>query len=182
MSGWIIEVGLAIGATIPTTTFIVGSATQGIIGTNVLGAFNTLADFSDRKQEISTSRTSDRVAGPLITYNAGTATVKLLNRDGALDPYVLEAAGLTAPGVILRIRYQVPAGTIYPVFYGLIDAWDPDATSPTVGMVTVTATDGFVLLNQATDELVSPVGANESVHDRVARVLDAMGWPAGDLR
>jgi hypothetical protein len=179
MSGWIVEVGLAIGATIPTTTFIIGSATQGIIGTNLIGTSNMLADLSDRKQEITVTRSSDRAAGPLITYNAGTATVKLLNMDGALDPYVLEAAGLTAPGVILRLRYMVPSGTIYPVFYGFIDSWDPDATSPTVGVVTVTATDGFVLLNQATDELVSPVGAGETVAARVARVLDAMTWPAG---
>lgn len=181
MSGWIVEVGLATGATIPTTTFIVGSATQGIIGTNLIGAPNTLADLSSRKQEITVTRTSDRTAGQLVTYNAGTATVKLLNMDGALDPYVLEAAGLTAPGVILRLRYHVPSVNIYPVFYGFIDSWDPDATSPEVGMVTITATDGFVLLNQATDELVSPVGAGEGVQARVIRVLDAMNFPA-DMR
>jgi hypothetical protein len=178
VSGWIVEVGLAIGATVPTTTFIIGSASQGIIGTNLIGTANMLADLSDRKQEITVSRTSDRTAGPLITYNAGTATVKLLNMDGALDPYVLEAAGLTGPGVILRLRYMLPSGTIQPVFYGFIDSWDPDATSPLVGIVTITATDGFILLNQATDELVAPVGANETVTARVARVLDAMGWSA----
>lgn len=178
MTGWIVEVGLAIGASIPATTFIVGSATQGIIGTNLIGTANMLADLSSRKQEITVTRTSDRTAGPLITYNAGTATVKLLNMDGALDPYVLELAGLTAPGVILRLRYMVPSGTIYPVFYGFIDSWDPDATSPEVGVVTITATDGFALLNQATDELVSPVGASDAVSARVTRVLDAMGWSA----
>jgi hypothetical protein len=178
VSGWIVEVGLAIGATFPTNVFVIGSATQGIIGTDVLASVNTLADLSSRKQEITVTRTSDRTAGPLITYNAGTATVKLLNMDGALDPYVLEAAGLTGPGVILRLRYQLPSGTIEPVFYGFIDAWDPDATSPLVGIITVTATDGFILLNQATDELVAPVGANESVTARVTRVLDAMNWPA----
>jgi hypothetical protein len=178
VSGWIVEVGLAIGATFPTNVFVVGSATQGIIGTDLLASVNTLADLSSRKQEITVSRTSDRTAGPLISYNAGTATVKLLNMDGALDPYVLEAAGLTGPGVILRLRYQLPSGTIEPVFYGFIDAWDPDATSPLVGIITVTATDGFILLNQSTDELVAPVGANESVTARVTRVLDAMSWPA----
>jgi hypothetical protein len=178
VTGWIVEVGLAIGATVPATTFIIGSATQGIIGTDLIGTPNMLADLSTRKQEITVTRTSDRTAGPLITYNAGTATVKLLNMDGALDPYVIEAAGLTGPGVILRLRYQVPSGTIYPVFYGFIDSWDPDATSPTVGIITITATDGFILLNQATDELGAPVGAGESVTARVTRILDAMGWSA----
>jgi hypothetical protein len=179
--GYLCEFGLAIGGTIPPLTFVIGSASQGIIGTNTLGTFNMLADFSSRLQSIDTQRTSDRANGPLLSYNAGTATVKLLNMDGALDPYVLELAGLTAPGVIMRLRYMDGLGTVYPVYWGYVDAWDPTADSPTVGMVTVTATDGFKLLNQKMDTLVAPVGADEAVSARTTRVLDAMNWPS-DLR
>lgn len=173
----LVDFGLSIGANIPTNVMVLGSATQGIIGTNVIGTFDMLADYSDRVVEISTQRTSNRISGPLVSYNAGTATVKLRNMDGALDPYVLEQAGLTAPGVIMRIRL-VYDGWPYDVFYGYVDSWDPTADAPELGWITVTCTDGFALLNQKLDELVTPVGAGESVQDRVIRIFDAVGWPA----
>lgn len=173
----LVDFGLSIGANIPSGVFIIGSAAQGIIGTNTIGTFSMLADYSDRVVEISTTHTSDRIAGPLVSFNAATATVKLNDLDGALDPYTLETSGLMAPGVVMRIRLQYH-GDMYPIFYGYVDSWDPDAPAPAYGTVTVTATDGFSLLNQKLDELVSPVGAGESVYDRIIRILDAIGWPA----
>lgn len=173
----IVEFGLSIGVGIPTDVFVIGSASQGIIGTNVLGTFDMLADYSGREMSLSVQRTSDRTAGPLVTYNAGTCTLKLLNMDGALDPYVLEQAGLTAPGVIMRIR-KVFGGVIYPIFYGYVDTWNPEAEAPTLGVVTVTGTDGFSLLNTPMGELGAPVGANEAVSARVTRILDDLVWPA----
>jgi hypothetical protein len=174
--GYLVELGLAIGGAIPSGVFVVGSATQGIIGTNTIGTFDMLADYSSRLQSVSTQRSSDRTTRALVAYSAGTATVRLLNLDGDLDPYVLEQAGLTAPGVIMRLRYRADDGTVYPVFWGYVDSWDPLADSPEVGTVTVTATDGFILLNQKLGVLGSPVGANESVQNRATRILDALGY------
>lgn len=173
----VVEFGLAIGAGIPTDVLVIGSATQGIIGTNVIGTFNMLADFSGREMSLSVQRTSDRTAGPLVTYNAGTCTLKMLNIDGSLDPYVLEQQGLTAPGVIMRIR-KWWSGTLYPIFYGYVDSWNPEADAPTLGTITVTATDGLSLLNTPMAELVSPVGAGESSVTRISRILNDLSWPA----
>jgi hypothetical protein len=177
MDGWLVDFGLSVGANIPSTVFVIGSATQGIIGTNLIGTSTMLADYSDRVIGVSTQRTSDRTAGSLVTFNAGTATVKLRNLDGAIDPYVLEQAGLTAPGVVMRIRYRA-GSTVYSVWYGYVDAWNPEAEAPTYGTVTVTATDAFALLNQKLDELLVAVGANQSASTRAHTVLDAIGWPA----
>lgn len=179
--GWLVDFGLAIGASIPSNVMVLGSSTQGIIGTNTIGTFNMLADYSDRVISVSTGRTSDRANGPLRSYNAGTATVVLRDLDGALDPYVLEQQGLTAPGVIMRIRYLDAGGTLYSVFYGYVDSWNPDAPAPTYGTVTVAATDGFKLLGRKMDELVSPIGANQSASTRAQAILDAISWPS-DLR
>lgn len=178
--GWLVDFGLSIGANIPANVFVIGSSTQGLIGTNVLGTTSMLADYSDRVMAVNTARTSDRTTGRLITFNAGTATVKLRNLDGALDPYVLEQAGLTAPGVIMRIRFSY-LGTVYPVWYGYVDSWNPEAEAPTLGTVTVTATDGFGRINRKVDQLGSPVGAGQTAAQRAASILDAISWPA-DMR
>ncbi|HUL99336.1 MAG TPA: hypothetical protein VLU24_07960, partial [Mycobacterium sp.] len=130
------------------------------------------------EMELSITHTSDRTSSSLNTYGARTCTLKLLNMDGALDPYVLEGLGLTAPGVIMRLL-KIWNGISYPIFYGFVDAWNPDAETPELGTVTVTATDGFKLLNQPLDELVSPIGSGDAVSVRVDGILTAMNWPTG---
>ncbi|MEU4558516.1 hypothetical protein AB0F72_09000 [Actinoplanes sp. NPDC023936] len=113
-------------------------------------------------------------------YNAGTATVKLHNLDGALDPYVIEQAGYDAPGVVIRIRVTHNEIT-YPVFSGFVDSWIPDQTGPSLGWVTISATDGFSRLNTHLEEAAVAVGAGENLRSRIIRLLDAAGWPA-DMR
>jgi hypothetical protein len=173
----VVQFGLSIGASIPPDVFVIGSSTQGIIGTNTVGNSSILADYSGREMELSITQTSDRISSKLNTYSARTCTLKLINMDGALDPYVLEGLGLTAPGVVMRLL-KIWGGIAYPVFYGFVDSWDPDAESPELGVVTVTATDGFGLLNAPLDELVSPVGAGETAATRVTRILNSLNWPA----
>lgn len=173
----LVDVGLVAGAALDPTWFVIGSPTQGIIGTNVLAPSNAMASYSDRVMAMAVQRTSSRSVGPLVEYNAGTATVTLLNDDGALDPYALEQAGLTAPGVILRIRKRW-AGTTYGVFYGFIDSWLPTHVYPTHATVTVTATDAFGRLVRDRTPLGSPVGSGENTGSRLHRILDSVGWPS----
>jgi hypothetical protein len=174
----VVQFGLSVGANIPTNVMVLGSATQGIIGTDVIGNTSILADYSGREMELSITHTSDRTSSKLNAYGSRTCTLKLINMDGALDPYVLEGLGLTAPGVIMRL-WKIWAGISYPIFYGFVDAWNPDAETPELGTVTVTATDGFKLLNQPIDQLGSPIGAGEAVSVRIDNILTVMNWPAG---
>ena len=174
----VVQFGLSVGANIPTNVMVLGSATQGIIGTDVIGNTSILADYSGREMELSITHTSDRTSSKLNAYGSRTCTLKLINMDGALDPYVLEGLGLTAPGVIMRL-WKIWAGISYPIFYGFVDAWNPDAETPELGTVTVTATDGFKLLNQPIDQLGAPIGAGEAVSVRIDNILTVMNWPAG---
>jgi hypothetical protein len=176
----LVDFGLLTGSTVPGTFLIVGSTGQGIIGTNTIG--NSASPVftqvnSNYVQSISVQQTSDDANGTLVTYNAATASVTFADLTGAWDPYVLEQSGLTMPGVVMRIR-KVFGGITYPVFYGFVDALDPVAEHPTVTKVTVTATDGFTLLNSPLAELVSPVGAGQAVSARVSSILTAVNWPA----
>jgi hypothetical protein len=173
----IVQFGLSVGANIPTDVFVIGSPSQGVIGTNVIGNTSILADYSGREMELSITHTSDRTTSTLNSYSARTCSLKLLNMDGALDPYVLEQLGLTAPGVLMRL-WKVWNGKSYPVFYGFVDSWNPDAESPELGTVTVTATDGFKLLNRPLDELASPIGAHQTTGARIIMILDALNWPS----
>lgn len=171
-------VDFAFALNIPTTTFVLNSASQGLLDTNLLASPDTMSDFSTRRViSFSVERTSSITYGPVIAYNAGTASITLLDDDGALDPKTLEAGGFVAPGTLMRIRY-VFNDMAYPIFYGYVDTWIPNQISPTMATVTITATDGFSLLNTALGTLGSPVGANELSGARVSRLLDAAGWAA----
>ena len=112
--GWLIDFGLSIGGKIPTDVLVIGSASQGIIGTNVIGIDTMLADYSDRVVEVRTTRTSDRVSGPLTTFNAGTATVKLL------DLSVESEYKIEVQGTLLLGKYIMGHDILRPECAGLI--------------------------------------------------------------
>lgn len=174
----LVDIGLAAGSKIDPDFFLLGSPLQGVLDVNLLAPANTLADYSDRIMDMQVSHQSSRRTGPLVEYSARTASITLLDDDGALDPATLEAAGLTAPGSILRLRWQYGAD-IWPVFYGYIDTWQPEHRYPDHAVVTITATDGFSLLEaQSREALTFPVGAGETTGARLGRILDAAGWPA----
>ncbi|WP_327029704.1 hypothetical protein OG989_04060 [Micromonospora sp. NBC_01740] len=176
----LVDVGLLQGATIDPTYLLIGHPTQGLIGTGTVAPDDVLVDYSGRLMSMSVQRTSSRRVGPVIEYNAGTAAVTLLNDDGALDPHAIEAAGLAAPGVIMRIRV-LHDGVTYPVWSGYVDAWVPEHRAPDHAAVTITGTDGMSrLAGFHRAALDVPVGGGETTGARINRILDSVGWPAGD--
>lgn len=173
----LVDFGLAYGATVPTDYLLLGNAVQGKLDLFKLAPADQLADFSALAMSMEVSHQNSRSVGPLIEYSARTASVQLVDFDGSLDPYVLQTAGLTAPGVVMRLRWQ-RGGTIWPLFYGYVDTWETSQESPSHAVVTVTGTDGFALLEaQDRTELAVAVGAGETTGARVARILDVANWP-----
>jgi hypothetical protein len=172
-----VDFSLTSGAIVDPNIFIIGSATQGLIGVNLIAEAGTLEDYSERVISINVTRSSSRRTGPVLEYSAGTATIELTNDDGLLDPYVLEQAGKTAPGALVRIQ-KVWDGTTYPVFQGYVDSWIPNHLSPTRATITVTASDGFTILSGIPrTELLSPMGAGELTGTRINWILDQINWP-----
>lgn len=173
----LVQVALLAGATITPDYLRLGHPTLGLLGTGTLAATDAQTDYSDRIMSMSVQRTSSRRIGPVIEYNAGTATVTLLNDDGLLDPAVMDQV---APGVLIRL-HKIHDGVVYPLFSGFVDSWLPEHRAPDHAVVTVTATDAMSrLAGYKRTALAVPVGAGEDTGARINRILDSVGWPAAD--
>jgi hypothetical protein len=173
----LVDVGLASGAADTSQYWFIGNPTRGKVGVAAIAPSDLATSYSDRIMSMSVQRTSSRMIGPIVEYNAGTATVTLLDDDGLLDPSVM----LQSPvGADLRIR-KTHAGITYPVFRGTITSWLPEHRHPDHAAVVVQAVDAFDDLANNTPALLgSPVGVGELTGARVNRVLDAIAWPAAD--
>ncbi|MDR7323370.1 MULTISPECIES: hypothetical protein [Catenuloplanes] len=174
----LVDVGLQHGAEIDPTYLLIGHPVNGRIGTGRIGTVDVLADYSNRLMSLSVERTSTRRTGPIVEYNAGTCSVQLLNDDGLLDPFTIEQAGLTAPGVVLRIRLEHD-GVTYPIWRGFVDTWIPSHDAPDHATVTITGTDGLGRLAGVPRLAAAvPVGEGDLSGARIHRILDTAGWPA----
>lgn len=159
--------------------FVLGSLTDGILGTNVLGTSVTqTVDISSTVQRISVRRGRDRM---FEQYSPGQAIIQFLdftgdwNPDNATSPYY---------GQILPMR-QVKVttnylGTGYGIFTGFISSWDWTWADPAAdyAIVTITAIDAFRLLQLA--EITSVTGANNKdlPGTRIGLILNQIGWPS----
>lgn len=172
----LVDFSLVTGADIPSQYLRLGHPAYGKLGTGQLADSALLESYSDRIMSMSVTRASTRSAGPLIEYSAGTATMELLNDDGALDPVNL--AGLIPPGSVVRIRAMYN-GITYPVFYGYVSSWIPEHRAPSHSVITVNAVDGMgTIAGYNRIALDSPVGSSEDTGARVNRILDSVGWPS----
>jgi hypothetical protein len=115
--------------------------------------------------------------------DAGTALVVIENQDRDLDP--LNTAGTYYPDVDLMRRVQVTLewdSVEYEIYQGFIESPDPDfREGGTVTFLSLACSDGLASLN------LFPVTSTTSYPEelsgaRIGRVLDAIGWPAGERR
>lgn len=173
----LVDIGVTVGAADTSQYWYIGNPTRGKIGVAAIAPPNLMTSYSDRIMAMEVHRTSSRSLGPIVEYNAGTATVTLLNDDGQLDPAVLAQS---APGSDIRIR-NVYNGVTYPIFRGTVTSWLPEHRHPDHAVIIVQAADAFDdLTNNTPVTLGSPVGAGEDTGARVNRVLDVIGWPVAD--
>lgn len=183
----VIEAAFTVGGAFGTA-LILDSATKGLLDTGTLSA-EVWTDITQYALGFSTRRGASRAEGPVLRFEAGTATITLDNSDRRFDPTNLSGpyvfAGVTQVEPMRKVRISADyLGTRFPVFTGYADAWDVTFDGPsTVGMstCTLTATDATkVLSNFDRVALGSPVGASETSGARVHRILDSVLWPADD--
>jgi hypothetical protein len=143
-------------------------------------------DVTPWLQSCQWQRGATRVEGPVLRYEAGTATVVLNNADGRFHPLNLTgpyaAAGRTQvrPMVPVRIRGTYN-GQWWDLWRGFADGWDITHPAPDYSQATVSCTDAqkvFGSKNRAA--LGAPVGEGELSGARVNRVAASAGWPAKD--
>ncbi|CAB4157713.1 hypothetical protein UFOVP689_44 [uncultured Caudovirales phage] len=182
---WGEEITVLMELGFPVNIFTLDSAEDGVLDEDIFGGTLVGDDVSQFCQEISISRgRSDQ----LQNFNAGTCTVRLLNRDRRFDPinesspYWDVSTGKS--GVTPRRKVTIFSDGV-ALFTGRITDIDvsyepnnPNATSEN-SYVTITAADDFVLLaNTFTENAITP--SQELSGARVTSILDLpeVNYPA----
>lgn len=163
---------VSFGANWPTIGLFVNF--DGLVG-------GTWTDVSQWVRRVDVDRGPSRETG---RFPAGSMRVQLDNRDGRFSPANLAgpyvAGGASQVQADVRVRLEATwAGTTHNVFCGYTEDWQDEF--PAAGydaVTTLTALDPLTLLGSWTGTPVTPVGAGERSGARVARILDALGFPA----
>jgi hypothetical protein len=156
---------------------IVGS---GVLGVNVLAdSAAVTADVSNQVQAVSIQRGRNANADQ---FQAGTASIRIADINGDFNPENLSSpyAGLLLP--LRKVTITATdnnTGLVYPLFAGYITGYN-FTQAQVVGEVsytTLSAVDGFRLLNMGTVSTVTGATAGQLSGARVTKILDAVAWP-----
>jgi hypothetical protein len=177
----LVEVGLSTGAGVSSTYLRLNDPVSGLLDTGVLAPDDLFTDLSldangfSRVLAFEIDRSSTQGAGVLVEYAAGTLTLSLRDDNGDLDPTSIAEP---IPGAAIRLS-KVWGGDVYPLFAGTIDSWLPEQRYPDQAVLVITATDLLESVGGYERGESAPVGAADNSGARVSRVLDQIGWPAG---
>lgn len=180
----IVEIGFSAGASTADLLTLDDTA-RGLLDTGTLAGADVFTDVSSYVLSMSTQRGSSRVDGPIVRYDAGTATIVLANPDRRFDPTNLSGpyvgAGITQVTPMRAVRVRAAwNGVTYELFRGYADAWQVAWSDPNWSTVTLTASDAFKVMSNYSRAAVAPVGGGELSGTRVNRILDSIGWSATD--
>ena len=155
---------------------ILGSATEGILGTNTLGSGTLPLEVTNLVSKVSIRRGRNRITSQ---FEAGTANVTLYDQNGDWNP--TNTAGLYYPNLVpLRqiIIYATYATNNYFLFSGFITNYDTGFRQGNDDLSTVTlrCVDGFKLLAGSGITTVTGSGVQLS-GARVNAILDEIDWP-----
>lgn len=179
------EIIAEIGFAGPDTSglLILDDPVRGKLDTGELGADTAMVDVAADVLSFTTRRGATRSDGPVLRYEAGSATLGLGVTDRRYDPTNLDgpyvAAGETEVGPMRPVRIRATwAGITYPVWAGYTDDFLLTYEDPNWVEVSVPCTDAFKVFQSYDRPAVSPVGAGEDTGARIDRILDSIGWPA----
>jgi hypothetical protein len=155
---------------------ILGSATEGILGTNTLGSGTLPVEITDLVTQVSIRRGRNRITSK---FEAGTANVVLYDQNGDWNP--TNPAGAYYPNLVpLRqiIIYATYASQNYFLFSGFITNYDTGFRqgNDELSTVTLRCVDGFKLLAGSAIDTVAGSGVQLS-GARVNAILDDIEWP-----
>lgn len=183
----VVHIGFTTDPTVAGGTYLHWSDPQrGLWDVGLWAPDDVFTDVTPWLHTFTFRRGATRVEGPVLRYEAGTATIVLDNTDGRFNP--LNLAGPYVSGDRSQVRPMVPVrigvafgGDVAWQFYGHADAWDITyPLGPDYSMATLTATDPQKILSRRSRRPVAPVGGGELPGARVHRILDSIGWPVTD--
>ena len=155
---------------------ILGSATEGILGTNTLGSGTLPLEITNLVSKVSIRRGRNRITSQ---FEAGTANVTLYDQNGDWNP--TNPASIYYPNLVpLRqiIIYATYATNNYFLFSGFITNYDTGFRqgNDELSTVTLRCVDGFKLL--AGSGITSVPGSGVQLSGaRVNAILDEIDWP-----
>jgi hypothetical protein len=160
-----------------TDPLILGSATEGILGTNRLGSGTLPVEITDLVTRVNIRRGRNRITSK---FEFGGADVVLYDQNGDWNP--TNPAGAYYPNLVpLRqiIIYATYLGTNYYIFSGYITTYDTGFRQGNEDLSTVTlkCVDAFKLLAGSAISTVSGAPAGQLSGARVNALLDAVEWP-----
>lgn len=159
--------------------FIIGT---GIFGTNVLAdSAGVIVNVSNRIQAASVKRGRNPLTD---VFQTGSASIQIADQNGDFDPTnpTSPYAGLLQPLRKIQLSAVDPStGLEYNIFSGYITGYQYTQARDTglVSYTTITAVDGFQLLNLGTVSTVTGAVAGETTGSRVGDILNTIGWPSG---
>lgn len=160
-----------------TDPLILGSATEGILGTNRLGSGTLPVEVTDLVTRVAIRRGRNRITSK---FEFGSADVVLYDQNGDWNP--MNTAGAYYPNLVpLRqiIIYATYLGVDYYLFSGYITNYDTGFRqgNEDVSTVTLRCVDAFKLLAGSAISTVSGAPAGQFSGARVNALLDAVEWP-----
>jgi len=153
-----------------------------ILDTNVLGDSATIiVDVSSRVQAASTKRGRNPLTD---VFQTGTASIQIADQNGDFNPQNPASPyyNLLQPLRKIQLSGVDPATNIeYAMFSGYITGYNytQSRDTGTVSYTTLTAVDGFQLLNLASVSSIAGTVAGETTGNRVGDILNQIGWPTG---
>jgi len=160
-----------------TDPLILGSATEGILGTNRLGSGTLPVEITDLVYRVNIRRGRNRITSK---FEFGSATVALYDQNGNWNP--LNSSSAYYPNLKpLRqiIIYATYLGVDYYLFSGYITDYDTGFRqgNEDVSSVMLKCVDAFKLLAGSAIDTVAGAGAGQLSGARVNALLDTVEWP-----
>ena len=153
----------------------------GILDTNLLSdSAAVIVDVSNRVQ----AATVRRGRSPLTdVFQTGTASVQIADQNGDFNPQNPSSPYYTFLQPLRKIQLSAvdPAtGIAHAMFSGYITGYNYTQSRDTgqVSYTTISAVDGFQLLNLSTLSTVAGSVAGETTGSRIGKILNQIGWPA----
>ena len=159
--------------------FIIGS---GILGTNVLAdSAAVIVDVSAQVQSAQVRRGRNPLTD---VFQTGNAQIRIADQNGDFDPSNTSGPYYQLLQPLRKIQLSAidPAtGLEHNMFSGYITGYQYQQSRDTgeVSYTTITAVDGFQLLNLGTVATVTGATAGETTGDRITDILNSVGWPSG---
>lgn len=150
----------------------------GKLGTNVLGdSASVIVDVSDQVAQLDFKRGRNATANQ---FQTGQLTMKIADQNGDFNPQNVTGPYYTLLGPMRKVYISAAYdGNNYSLFSGYITSYTTTTPKFTGDIVytTITAVDGFRLLQNAQITAVADAPAGQLSGDRINAILDQVGWP-----